>query len=491
MSITLNGNGNGNGSHSSVSPPKPSPPVSKEAHVSFKNSDGVAMHGLVTGMSRHSAIFEIYSPENLLSNSESLADFSLNLRGKSAYCGRAVIASQVRTGSKTVCEVTLDELRWRTTELGLPTGQNGQMASQFKDFLNQWQQVYNISSDFKLAVADLQTFFRDLQSWLNQMELQFKLAKTNTHNEVEILRQLATVTIPAINALFERFEVAALRIAPEQRAAHASYMRQHLHPFILCAPFAHRTFSKPRGYAGDYEMVNMIIRNGLEGESLFAKVLHCWFVSQPPAAAHRNRIRYLAGNIERESCRLLRSGRPTRIFNFACGPAAELQEFFQTRSFRSPLHFTLADFDDETLDFVRRTLHLGSSGARAILNYKRMSVFQLIKEHRRLIQSDASKFDLVYCAGLFDYLPDNTCRDLMDIFFDMVAPGGLLIATNVEPSNPLKCGMEYLLDWHLIYRKEKDLRQICPQTADIREACVRTDATGVNLFLEVRKPDPG
>ena len=457
--------------------------------MAFTSVDGVAVRGVVAGMSRHSATFEVFSPGTMLSISELLGNFTINHQGKAVYAGRAVIRSVVNSGGRTVCEVTLDEPRWLRTDSGALPGEPGKIAGEFKDFLNQWQQLYKVSPEFKLAVADMQTFMRDLQSWLNQLEVQIKLAKLHPRDEAEILRQMAAVAIPAFNFLFERFESVALKLSNEHRAAHASYMRQTLHPFVLCAPFAHRTYTKPRGYAGDYEMVNMIIRNGLEGESLYAKILHAWFVSQPPAEAHRNRLKYLAGNIERESCRPLRLGRPARIFNFACGPAAELLEYFQNRSFPSQIHFTLADFDDETLEYARRTLRQGANETKTVLNFKKMSVHQLVKESRRMGASDDKKYDLVYCAGLFDYLPDSSCRDLTSIFYDMVIPGGLLIVTNVEPRNPLKCGMEYLLDWHLIYRDEKGMRDIRPEGVENQDVTVRTDVTGVNLFLEVRKPE--
>jgi len=453
------------------------------------------MRGALARMSRHSATFEIYSPITELNNSEVLADFSVNCQGKSIYLGRAVIRSLVDVSTKTVCEVTLDETRWLKADPQLLSRRDGQIAKEFKDFLNEWQKFYTVSPEFKVAVADMQTFLRDLQLWLNQLELQIKLTpklKTERH-ELEIISQVADAAIPAINVLFEKFESVAEAISNEQRAAHASYMRQHLHPLVLCAPFANRTFEKPRGYAGDYEMVNMIIRNGFEGDSIFAKILHFWFVSQPPAKAHRNRITYLAGNIERESYRVARSGRPARIFNFACGPAAEIKAFIKTRSFRPRIDFTLADFDGETLEYVQCSLRKEHNELQSNLKLdcRKMSVHQLIKECRRLIQSDASKFDLVYCAGLFDYLPNNSCKKLMTIFYNMVVPGGLLIATNVEPSNPLRYGMEYLLDWHLFYRNEKQMWDIRPDAADKTDVCIRTDATGVNLFLEVRKPDNG
>jgi extracellular factor (EF) 3-hydroxypalmitic acid methyl ester biosynthesis protein len=67
----------------------------------------------------------------------------------------------------------------------------------------------------------------------------------------------------------------------------------------------------------------------------------------------------------------------------------------------------------------------------------------------------------------------------------------LLLVTNVDPSNPLRHGMSYLLDWHLIYRTAQNMRALLPDRAPDDAVQIRSDATGVNLFMEVRKPDHG
>ncbi len=86
-------------------------------------------------------------------------------------------------------------------------------------------------------------------------------------------------------------------------------------------------------------------------------------------------------------------------------------------------------------------------------------------------------------------MAENTCKQLTDIFYDLVRPGGLLLVTNVNSTNPLRYGMEHLLDWHLIYRNEKEMRVLTPEKASAENARVYADETGVNLFLEVRKPE--
>jgi len=127
------------------------------------------------------------------------------------------------------------------------------------------------------------------------------------------------------------------------------------------------------------------------------------------------------------------------------------------------------------------------SSRRTVVNLQKKSVLQVLKEYARAKTADQPKYDMVYCAGLFDYLADPACKHLMNIFYDLTAPGGLVLATNVEPSNPMRNGMEHLLDWNLIYRNGAQFRTLKPVKAEDENVEVFGDVTGVNVILEVRK----
>jgi hypothetical protein len=47
--------------------------------------------------------------------------------------------------------------------------------------------------------------------------------------------------------------------------------------------------------------------------------------------------------------------------------------------------------------------------------------------------------------------------------------------------------MELILDWHLIYRNARQMKALAPPEAEA--VSLRSDHTGLNLFLELRKPD--
>jgi extracellular factor (EF) 3-hydroxypalmitic acid methyl ester biosynthesis protein len=309
--------------------------------------------------------------------------------------------------------------------------------------------------------------------------------------ERQVLGELHKPMVPSLNGLFEKFEVVAARVEPDDRPAHRVFVRRQIHPLVFCAPFAYRTFHKPLGYAGDYEMVNMILRDPFEGSSLFAKALNSWFISQPPAEAHRNRITFLTKQLVQETARAAAQGRSARVFNLGCGPAGEVQRFLAEYDVSNQADLTLLDFNNETLAYTTGVLqefkqrHHRSTR----INLVKKSVGQILKGRGRSTTSGPeSKCDLVYCAGLFDYLADQHCKQLMNIFYDMLAPGGLLVATNVDASNPIQQMLDYVLDWNLIYRTGNQLQALAPDGAHPDEVTVCADVTSVNIYLQVRKP---
>jgi extracellular factor (EF) 3-hydroxypalmitic acid methyl ester biosynthesis protein len=275
------------------------------------------------------------------------------------------------------------------------------------------------------------------------------------------------------------------------RPAHRAFIKRQLHPLLLASPFLYRTFAKPLGYAGDYEMVNMITRDPLEGASLFAKVVNLWFLQQPPAEAHRNRIDYLTQKLLEEAVRIATQGRPARVFNLGCGPACEVQRLLSEQDISDRIQFTLLDFNEETLAHARTVLTRAKQkhGRNTAIQFVKKSVNQILKESARTVEgTPQSKYDLVYCAGLFDYLSDQICQRLMSILYGWVAPGGLLLATNVHVCNPRRLTMEYVMEWNLIYRDSARMAALNPDRHSADHALVRSDETGVNVYLEVRKP---
>ncbi|HLH57461.1 MAG TPA: class I SAM-dependent methyltransferase [Verrucomicrobiae bacterium] len=461
-----------------------------DAHVTCETSQGLELHATILRLGAHDVVFEIYSPSPVLRVSEALDNFSIVLRNRVAYSGRAVITSIVNTGNILVCEANLQDA-WLGSELPSMAHQPSELRGEFAAFMRHWEKSYKIRPEFKIIISDLQCFLTDLRLWLEQLELGIRSLPSGNRMNAEhaVVQELSASTTPALAFFFEKFERAAAEIEPELKAANAAFCRRHLHPLLMASPFMHRIYAKPLGYAGDYEMVNMILRDPCEGGSLFAKLLNVFILSQVPAVAHRNRVSYMTKVLVQETSRLRSLGRSIKILNLGCGPAREIQDFLVQYDLSNHAEFELLDFDQETLAHVQQKLselkRLHSRRTGVVIAKK--SVHQVLKNAAKP-NTNLRPYDLIYCAGLFDYLNDRACQGLLGYFYNLLAPGGLLLSTNVESTNPIRNIMEYMFEWHLVYRSGSDFITLAPPEAVPEFVSLTADTSSGNLFLEVRKP---
>ena len=101
--------------------------------------------------------------------------------------------------------------------------------------------------------------------------------------------------------------------------------------------------------------------------------------------------------------------------------------------------------------------------------------------------SEQEGYDLIYCAGLFDYLADETCRAVVELLYRNLRPGGLVVVANMKDDKPFRNFIEFVLDWHLIYRDNRKMSQFAPHRLS-DTSCVEAEETAVNLFLRLRRP---
>ncbi len=465
----------------------------RDGLVTFRTNQGLEVRATLLSLSRFAASIEFYGPDLVIRASEVLGDFKVFVRDRPVYSGRTVVQHTVNTGTATVCHVVLDDAAF-DAEFFAALGRSGEMRARFAEFLQEWQQVCKVRPEFKVAVADIQNFLLECRRWMEQVELGVRSSPTSNRVEQEraVVSELAPQVISVLDALFERFENLATELEEEERPLHRSYIQRHLHPIVLCAPFAYRSYQKPLGYAGDYEMVNMMLRDPQEGTSLFAKVFNVWLLHQGSAAAHRNRTALLRQRLLEETATAARAGRKARILNLGCGPAKEIQEFMAESELSNWAQFTLMDFNDETLQHAGQVLRQKQQEYQrsTAIELVRKSVQQLLKDTVRADGLARGKsYDFIYCAGLFDYLPDRTCRRLMTVFYRSLSPNGLVLATNVSPFNPNRGSLELILDWHLIYRDAAQMAALRPEGVPEDAVRVHSDLTGVNVFLEARNTD--
>lgn len=453
--------------------------------IEFDSGHGAQGEGRLVRLGRFEVVFNVFGPENVLRTSEAINKLKITSGGRVLYDGRATVSNLVNLPGGVTCQVDLEDPGVHVPML--PPGSVGA----YDEFQKQWLASYKILPEFKVVVADVEIFLSNLRQWLDDMALGIHAHHNGkaADRETEVMAKVGPRIVASFNAMHERFEHIAHKVEPEFRAVHQNFARRHLHPLFLCSPFGFRTYHKPLGYAGDYEMMNMIMRNTYEGNALFPKAVHYWLVNQWPAESVRNRIAHLKQNLIDEVARVVRSGRRARILNLGCGPAWEVQEFIKHSPLSNEADFTLMDFNEETLLYTGGKLKelQRQHGRRAEVEMRQASVQQLL---RSAIQGKAlpenQRYDLIYCAGLFDYLSDATCKAIVSLFYDWLQPGGLVVVANMNDSKPFRYMVEFLLDWHLIYRNSHFMATLRPDKPGAVGEVI-AEPTTVNLFTHVRK----
>lgn len=456
--------------------------------VAFKNSQGTSARGTLLKLTRSTVVFEVYNPYSIVQLSEVLEELTLRRGDRPIYQGRAVVSNLVNTGLMLIVSVTLVDPWQDLTGLfedGLRT------RREVERFIHDWGNSYQIRPSYQLAVGELRSFFAEFSRWLEQVDIPARGDGSTATGTPRVnpgyIDELAEPVFPKASELFARFEYEAAQVSEDELIRHKAFAQRDLHPLILRSPFVYRSYQKPLGYAGDYEMVNMMLRDGHEGPTAYAQIINLMNLKIGAAQAHRNRIDILVDYLERTARSVQTAEQPACILNIACGPAAEIQRFVRDSELANRCRFTLLDFNQETLEYTRAQIEAaaGEGGREVDIEYVQESVHSLLKRAagRQEINAPES-FDLVYCAGLFDYLSDKVCSRLISLFYQWAKPHALILTTNVHTDNNARYWMEHLVEWYLVYRDEQQMLQLFPDRGTPR---VYTDATGINVFFEIEK----
>jgi extracellular factor (EF) 3-hydroxypalmitic acid methyl ester biosynthesis protein len=455
--------------------------------IVFKNSQGVQARGSLVKVSRSTLIFEVYNPYSIVQLSEVLHNVEIRGDNRVIYRGRAVVSGLVNTGLMLIVSASLLD-PW--SELIGLAGDSDTVRAEATKFIEEWQNYQQISPAYQLSIARLRSFLTAMNRWLEHLDFhEEQLTEASADQNDDLFPDLVESLGPLLLDLFQEFERQAAKINEDERIAHIRYAQDDLHPLLMRAPFVHRAYHKPLGYAGDYEMVNMMLRESRDGPTIYAQIINMFYLSTGPAQAHRNRIDILVEWIQKRLAVLRQNDgqRRPRILSIGCGPAIELQRIVRRYRAIEACDITLIDFSQETLDYTQNVLTeaIKESGIRPQVEYVHQSVHGLLRQASTGVEKQKKQnYDIIYCAGLFDYLSDRVCTRLLNLFYKWCSAKGQVVVTNVHPNNTSRHGMEHLLEWYLIYRDETDLEKLA---APFLKHRVFADETGINVFLNIMK----
>lgn len=239
-------------------------------------------------------------------------------------------------------------------------------------------------------------------------------------------------------------------------------------------PFTRHSFDQPRGYAGDAALLDYIYydQSGVDLTRLTGRGREIYRRNRdaPAPRAVRERRDHLAYLIDRTAIR--RPG--ARILAVACGHLREglLSHALAASSLAPSLgegrpdelacHIEALDQDPRSLEEVMRCFRRGvtvrSDTIRSLLG----------------APVAGERYDLIYAAGLYDYLNDRTAARLTSRLFERLMPEGELVVANFVPDVADAGYMESYMGWRLLGRT---LEQVHAFGAELPHSVITNSAT--------------
>jgi hypothetical protein len=257
-----------------------------------------------------------------------------------------------------------------------------------------------------------------------------------------------------------------------------AYLRHPIRELVHQDPFTCRAFVKPRGYAGDAELLDFIYgrEEGWtlpEGTSELGRQIFEFTTASSACEAVRARRGFVADLLDQLAEQVVRP----HILSVAAGHLREVLLCAALKR-RKLGRYVAVDSDAESLAEINRCY--GAHGVESVPG----TIRQLLTG-----RLDLGSFDLAYSTGLFDYLPLAGARRLTWAMFQMLRPRGKLLVANFLPGILDVGYMESYMGWNLIFRSREEMVQLAEEIpqAQIRDIHIFAEDHQNIIFLEVTK----
>ena len=328
----------------------------------------------------------------------------------------------------------------------------------------EWRVVGRLVEDFKAS-------FFDLSHQLQQ------------DPDQEVPQALQTKCCEVMDDFNGKLRTAAGELKDSEAADYYwGYAFKEIFPYFMRSRFAERAYYKPSGYAGDFLTMEMIYVNEPDGDGKLGRLMDRWCLDSGAARAVRGRRKFLKGQLER-LCGA-RRGRQERIriMNLACGSNRELFDFLADCAYTEQIAALCVDADAKALEYTGASVNVFPHKASI-----RLMNDNVVRWALGRVRHNIGLQDIIYSAGLTDYLDDRICAALISRAYESLEKGGVLVIGNFGHGNPDKAFLEHILQWKLIHRSPEELQRIFSKTPFGDAAEMMYEENGINLFAVATK----
>ena len=324
-----------------------------------------------------------------------------------------------------------------------------------------------------------QAFDVRVQRYLDQLAALEKRCLLPGADRERILDEVTLLNDSMLEACAE-YERASGADATALAAAKKSF-RERTHAMLSKSYFISHARTWPRGYQGDYQMLEGVYRDMPLARGI-GYYLDRYSLSTTLASAVRERRAALRGILRDEMARR----HFPRVLDIACGSCREVFELAPEIG-QSGATFTCVDFDSEALSFAsNRIAHAGIDPDR--VRFRQYNALRMISHQRNL--SEFGMQDVIYSVGFFDYLQDDILIRLLKSLYELLVPGGLLITSFKDRRRYGSSYYHWMVEWDgFLQRTEEESRAILAKAGipDDAVASFRDESQVIIFYNAVKR----
>jgi SAM-dependent methyltransferase len=228
---------------------------------------------------------------------------------------------------------------------------------------------------------------------------------------------------------------------------------------------------KPHGYAGDFEIIDRIYQHWISPDPRLAKWDE-YFHAQTAPCAVRNRKAYFHSWLRQWEDQ--NQSHKIRVLNIGCGPNRDVFEYLDNHQ-NSRAVFECVDNEPKAIAYAKNVCR----GFLDRIEFQQANAFRY---------QPSRPPNLIWSAGLFDYLNNRLATLLLRRLWRWLPPGGELVIGNFSPANSTRTYMEFMGSWILHHRTESDLVSLA-RLAGIPDNAIHIEheSEQVNLFLHAKR----
>src|SRR3989338_1620215 len=228
--------------------------------------------------------------------------------------------------------------------------------------------------------------------------------------------------------------------------------RQLIGTWIYKSMIVKRAYEKPRGYPGDYKMLEIVYDNKPISKNFGVYPDNC-LLKSPYAVA----VRIRKDRLKELLLDFINSSKLSKIniLNIACGSCREINESLPDIKTHSSIIFNCLDWDEEALQFSQDVL-LPNMPENVEFKFIKEDIINIIKDED--VAQSLGVQNLIYSIGLIDYLPDRILKRLINALYRFLPRGGKLVLThkNKEKTFPT-IPPDWFCDWKFVPRNKEEI----------------------------------